>query len=63
MRTVPRGLLGTSYDGLGDPERFTPQERLTRPTADLTAEREAYRSPSLVVVRLRKAYDRAMGRA
>lgn len=62
MTAVPRGSYGPNYDGLGDPERFTPQEIHTRPTADLVAAREAYRSPSVVVVRLRKAYDRALGR-
>jgi hypothetical protein len=62
MTAVPRGLFGPNYDGLADPEAFTARERQARSTDDLTASREAYRSPSFVVVRLRKAFDRALGR-
>lgn len=60
---IPRGLLGDQYDGLADPERFTPTERRDLPLDRLAIERERRRSPSPFIRALQAATDRAFRKA
>ena len=61
-KQVPRGLYGAAYDGLGDPERVTIEERAHRPESGLIAERQRRSSASPLVRALQAATDKALGR-
>jgi hypothetical protein len=59
---IPRGEFGPNYDGLGDPQRITPAERMTASEARLIEERDRRNHPSAVVRALQASTDKAFGR-
>lgn len=60
---VPPGLYAAEHDGLGDPDRFTVAEKMTRSPERLAEERRRRESPSPIVRKLQAATDKALGRA
>jgi len=59
---IPPGAYSDQHDGLLDPNRFSPAERMVTPAARLTEELRRRTSPSPVIRRLQAATDRALGR-
>lgn len=53
---------GPGYDGQGDPDQITIEERQRASTARLTEERDRRRSTSPFIRALQSATDKALGR-
>lgn len=59
---VPRGLFGPNRDGVLDPDRLTPAQRMKESRAWLDDARDRRASASPLVRRLQAATDKALGR-
>lgn len=59
---VPRGMYSTTGDGLGDPERATPEQVAHWSASEISAARDALASPSPVVRALRRVTEKSLGR-